>query len=163
MIRKCLLVLVVMAGCATAPTPTPVAVSAPAPAPAAAPAPVPVAANTPPSIVGLWAMKGIGKDSSPEVMPGCAGTIDFRPDGTTLMGSGEQSLTGRYFVQTQGGQLVLSQRDLKGNNGKNCQGLTTDFVIEHTVADARMVLKGDSMKLYPPVPGDVFFELTRVR
>jgi len=159
MIRKCLLVLVVMTGCASAPAP----VAVPAPVIAATPAPAPVAANRPPSILGTWSMKGIGKDGSADVMPGCAGTIEFRPDGTTAMTSGEQLLSGRYSVQAQGDQLVLSQRDLKGNGGKNCQGLTTDFVIEHTVAEARMVVKGDSMKLYPPAPGDVFFELTRVR
>jgi len=115
--------LATIAGCATSP-----------------PGPVP-------SIAGVWELKPVpgnsyGLDSK------CQSTVQYRDDGTFVTRNGAMEIIGHYNLANENGALYYHEWDMRGNGGKSCQGLTSEFVIAHTKPTRRVVLEGDTLNVY---------------
>src|SRR5436190_11471795 len=71
----------------------------------------------PPALIGTWHIVA----ASVELPPSCRNTSkEFRVDGTVLIRSGEQVLTGTYTVAPAGQRFLLQQDNLHTNGEPNC-------------------------------------------
>lgn len=115
------------------------------------------------AIVGVWETKEIGRTGSDEVTPLCRATVEFRSDGSFLTLNGEMVITGRYGIFARDGETFYREWDMHGNGKKSCQGFTSDFVIEHTKPERRVVIEKETMKRYLSPPSTDYFVSVRVR
>jgi hypothetical protein len=78
----------------------------------------------------------------------CRATVEYRADSTFLTRNGDMEIVGKYRLGAEDGVLYLCEWGMRGNAGKSCQGLTSDFVISHAGAKRRAVIDGDVLTVY---------------
>lgn len=104
-----------------------------------------------PSIVGVWELRPAPNESY-GLNSACHSFVEYRGDGTFVTRNGEMEIVGKYRMGTEeDGSLYYCESDMRGNGAKSCQGLTSDFVIGHTLAKRRASVDGDVLKLYSPL------------
>jgi len=110
-------------------------------------------------LVGVWHSQG-GGDFEP-----CRNAwMEFRGDGTMLVNSGKQALTGTYAVNSGPSRLIVQHADLRANGEPNCQGIPADYVLNHYLDTAYIDLHGDTLRIFTAPEGqDPFLTAVRVR
>jgi hypothetical protein len=115
------------------------------------------------AIVGVWETEAIGRTGSDELTPLCRGTVEYRSDGSFLTLNGEMVITGHYGLFVRDCETYYREWDMRGNGKKSCQGFTSDFIIEHSKPERRIVIEGKVMKRYMSPPSTNYFMSVRVR
>jgi len=100
-------------------------------------------------LVGVWRSQGSG---------------DFRDDGTMLVSSGKQALTGTYAVDSGPSRLIVQHSGLRSNGEPNCQGIPAEYVLNHYLDTAYLEVHGDTLRIFTAPEGqDPFLTAVRVR
>src|SRR6266508_5516448 len=95
-------------------------------------------------LVGVWRLRGNG-----DLPTACdEASMEFRSDGTVLVKTGDQILTGTYTSEPAGGRLRVVQKDVRSNGKPNCQGIPADYVLEHYGYRIFAEVSGDTLRLY---------------
>jgi hypothetical protein len=100
-----------------------------------------------PLIVGLWELKPLPTNSY-GLSASCRATVEYRADGTFLTRNGDMEIVGNYRLGAGDGVSYLCEWGMRGNGGKSCQGVTSDFVISHAGTKRRAVIDGDVLTVY---------------
>ena len=74
--------------------------------------------------------------------------MEFRGDGTMLVTTGEQILTGTYEAEPAGDRLRVVQKDVRSNGKPNCQGIPAAYVLEHYVYTMYAQVSADTLRIY---------------
>src|SRR5213593_98907 len=95
-------------------------------------------------LLGVWQSRESG-----EMPKACReASMEFRGDGTMLVRTGEQILTGAYTAEPAGNRLRVVQRDVRANGRPNCQGISADYVLEHYAYRFYAEVRGDTLGIY---------------
>ena len=90
--------------------------------------------------------------------------MEFRGDGTTLVSSGKQALTGTYAVDSGPSRLIVQHSGLRSNGEPNCQGIPAEYVLTHYLDTAYFAVHGDTLRIFTaPERQDPFLTAVRVR
>jgi len=109
-------------------------------------------------LIGLWRSQG-DKESHEPCMKA---SMEFRDDGTMLVSSGKQTLTGTYSVDSGPSRLVVRQHNMGSNGEPNCQGIPADYVLQHYLNTFYVDVHGDTLRIYTAPEGSGAF-LTAIR
>lgn len=93
-------------------------------------------------LVGVWRNQGTGRAEP------CQKALEFRDDGTMIVKTGRQTLTGAYSVDAGPARLVVQQHDLRSNGEPNCQGIPADYVLQHYLDTIYADVHGDTLRIY---------------
>ena len=111
-------------------------------------------------LIGLWRSQGDQESHEPCMKA----SMEFRDDGTMLVSSGKQTLTGTYSVDSGPSRLVVRQHNMVSNGEPNCQGIPSDYVLQHYVNTFYVDVHGDTLRIYTAPDGhDAFLTAIRVR
>ena len=89
--------------------------------------------------------------------------MEFRPDGTMIVKSGAQVLTGTYTAEPVGRRLMVKQKDVRSNGEPNCQGISADYVLSHYVDSFYVSIRDGTRGIYARFTDRAeFFTATRV-
>jgi hypothetical protein len=115
----------------------------------------------PPDLIGRWVLDNSAQDFKPI----CSGLYyDFRPTGLVVGGDGYLETTSTWSARSSEGGYVVSLKPLSSHGEKNCQGLSQQYVREHSVTEAYFRTEANGHKLriyYGPKPEGKFLLLTK--
>jgi len=99
--------------------------------------------SPPAALIGVWRnTRSFGQESCLEA------TIEFRKDSTLLVRNGAAVVTATYTVSQQGNRLVVVQDDVRTNGEPNCQGIPSQYVLDHQLSRGYFEIVGDTLRLY---------------
>ena len=107
-------------------------------------------------LVGVWHSPGTADCRN--------AAMEFRVDGTMVVNSGKQAVTGTYAVDSGPSRLIVRHTDLRTNGEPNCQGIPAEYVLSHYLDTAYIDVHGDTLRIFTAPEGlDPFLTAVRVR
>jgi hypothetical protein len=103
------------------------------------------AAALPAEVLGTW---GLSEAAADVVAPNCR-SVTYRFDATTVTEAhGEMVLKTRYEVEGDGVPLSLRQVVTEYNGRPDCVGTVLPVAVGQTIANLRIELRGDRLRLH---------------